>query len=236
MKKCKPNFRMNHFEGCGEEKPIFKYGSCQKCFIKWTQETEEGGAWLKKMTIQKVKKDKAEKSRLANVEKKRQRIEMMSNVEYWSKILQPNINLVARLIDQGNPCIATEKFGKMNGGHYISVGANRTTSLNLHNIHIQSFQSNHFQSGDIIKYQAGLQRVYGEDYYQFVESLRRTPSLNITKIEMKEYNSIARKAISILRDDFNKDLIRSPAQRIKMRNMINEELGIYDKEFTTFGV
>lgn len=62
MKKlCKPNFRMDYFEGCGKEKPIFKYGSCQSCFISWSQTTANGKKWLKKQTKYKLKEKEKER-------------------------------------------------------------------------------------------------------------------------------------------------------------------------------
>ena len=233
MKKCKGNFRVGHFEGCGTEAESKRtYGLCPKCLYKWTQTTLEGDEWFKKQTAYKTQKNKREKETENRKKTKQAKIELMSNVQYWSKVLQPNINLIARLIDQHNPCIATENFGKMNGGHYISVGACRTISLNLHNIFIQSFESNHFQSGDTIKYQSGLRRTFGEDYFNWIEGLRKTPSLNITKIEMKVYNSRAKEIIKELRQTPNN--LRGPLTRINLRNEINMKLGIYDEQYAVF--
>jgi len=233
MKPCKGNYKVGHFEGCGTEAETKRtYGLCPKCLYKWTQTTLEGDEWFKKQTAYKTEKNQREKKKEQRAKDKATKIELMSNIEYWSKVLQPNINLIARLIDQHNPCIATENFGKMNGGHYISVGACRTISLNLHNIFIQSFESNHFKSGDTVKFQSGLRRTFGEDYFNWVEGLRQTPSLNITKIEMKVYNERAKEYIKALRRD--PDVLRGPKSRIDKRNDVNEFLGIYDEKYCKY--
>jgi len=116
--------------------------------------------------VEKQRKSKrTEEKRTTSEQKKKMTVELMSDDKYRSSVLQPVINEIARLVDFGQPCIATENYGKENGGHYISVGANRTICLNLHNIHIQSFESNHWKSGDTLKYQVGIIRVYGEEYF-----------------------------------------------------------------------
>ena len=153
--------------------------------------------------------------------------------EYRSKHLQPTINKIARFIDYGNPCIATDNFGKLAGGHNISVGANRTTALNLHNIHVQSFASNSHKGGDTIKYHKGIIKRYGKDYLEFMDYLHQTPKLSLTKEEMVFINSIAKK-IAL---ELSKDLQQlEPKERIELRNKINTELNIYSEGFSIFKV
>lgn len=179
---------------------------------------------------QKLQKQNAEKKKRAE-EKKQMSIDIMSDDKYRSKILQPVFNEIARLIDFGQPCIATENYGKENGGHYISVGANRTICLNLHNIHIQSFESNHWKSGDTIKYQSGIRRVYGENYLEFMDGLQKHLPIQLRKKEMIELYEVACKIRNKLRKN---TAIRTPKQRIELRNQINLELGIYQEEFCVF--
>ena len=57
QKICKGNYRVEHYKGCGEPKYIFRYGLCQKCFISWTQSTEAGGEYIRKVTIPQAKKE-----------------------------------------------------------------------------------------------------------------------------------------------------------------------------------
>jgi len=179
---------------------------------------------------QKASRLKAQK-RTAVEEKKKMTIDIMSDDKYRSSVLQPVINEIARLIDFGQPCIATENYGKENGGHYISVGANRTICLHLHNIHIQSFESNHWKSGDTLKYQGGIRKVYGEDYLAFMDGLQKHPPIQLRKKEMIELYEKACKIRLKLRKNQE---IRTPKQRIELRNQINLELGIYEEEYCVF--
>lgn len=235
MKKinCKGIGKAKSFEGCGVPSGIRRYGLCPQCLRTWATETEQGKQWLAKQTAYKMRKKDKEDKKVEREKKAKMKIDLMSNTKYWSQVLQPKINLLARLIDHGHPCIATKNFGKMNGGHYISVQANRSMSLNLHNIHIQSFESNHWKSGDTLKYQAGIRRVYGDQYLDFIDSMKRMPPLNITKIEMQEYAKRANYLIKIIKSN---QKIRTPEERIMLRNSVNEDLGIYDQKYAHFEI
>ena len=144
----------------------------------------------------------------------------------YKKELQTLINAIVRMIDFGQPCIATgATTGKMNAGHYISIGSNDTLRYHFDNIHIQSEHSNTWKSGDTIRYQEGLKRVYGQEYFDYVESLRSIPAIKLTIFELKEKIIIARKIL--------KDLQAPPEQiydrsaRLYLRKNFNRKLGIY---------
>ncbi len=153
--------------GCGESKYIHRFGLCSKCFGTWLYSTDSGNELLEKSTMKgkKIVEQKEKKEWEQRKEKN------LTPDKYRSKTLQPNINKIARLIDFGNPCIATGNYGKMNGGHRISVGSNRTTALNLHNIFIQSYQSNKFKGGDNIKYDIGLEKAFGIEYLDYIKAI-----------------------------------------------------------------
>lgn len=233
MKQCKPNYRMNKFSGCGKTKTIFKYGSCQSCFINWTQKTEDGKAWLEKNRIKKFKENQKNKRVEQKKLDRKMKIDLMSTSQYWSDVFQPKFNELIRIVDKGCGCIATRRTtGQMQAGHYIHAGVNKTISINAHNIFVQSMESNHFRSGDVIKYQDGIRTVFGENYFNFVESLKACPALHLTKIElMQAYEIILR-----LRREYKKEEYQflSPLERIEMRNEINSELGLYPEEFTVY--
>lgn len=233
MKICKPNFRMNKFPGCGEEKFIFKYGACQECFIKWATTTEDGKAWHKKQTAYKMQQNQKEKSREQKAKDRELRIQLMTNTEYWSNVFQPRFNELIRLIDKGCGCVATRRTtGKMEAGHYIHAGVNKTISINAHNIFLQSMESNHFRSGDVLKYQDGIRVIFGENYFNFIESLKRCPALHLTKIELIERYDEVLRLRRLYRDA--KLQFLSPLERIEMRNEINESLGLYPEEFSIY--
>lgn len=177
------------------------------------------------------KKQKSAKEKIARKETKAKRIEILSPDKYRAKYLQPCINKIARMIDYEQPCIATGKFGKMAGGHFWSVGSNRTTALNLQNIHIQSYESNGKSGGDPLLYREGLKTIYGIEYLEFVEGLKNTPVLRLNKSEMTTIYARAK----IIENRLSKSLEKlNPDQRIKLRNEINLELGIYDTKYCVF--
>lgn len=212
-------------EGCGNEynpTTSLNKGLCNKCYADWLFTTKEGNKLIEKSTI----KAKNEMQKIQKKETKEKKIELMGVDKYRAGIVQPIINEIARLIDYSQPCIATGKItGKMNGGHYYSVGSNRTICLNLHNIHIQSFHSNHFKSGDDIKYREGLIATYGEEYYNNkVESLKKIEAIHLSKKDLIE---IWKKAVIIRNELRNNLVVRTPEERIKLRDEINKRLGIY---------
>jgi hypothetical protein len=180
---------------------------------------------------QKIATDKKKKSddRKYKIDKN---IELMSPDKYRAKILQPAINEIARLIDFGQACIATGSFeGKMAGGHFIAVAANRTICLNLHNIFIQSFHSNSWKGGDNLRYREGIRNTFGQEYLDFMEGLQRHPKIGLSKNDMIEVYENACKIRLKLRKN---EKLRSPKERIELRNQINLELGIYQEEYCIF--
>lgn len=244
-KICKGTTQKTKGHGCGallkysEHNGLKTYYQRQglgiecKCWNKWLMNTEDGQEEIIRVSrkagmvsAQKLKKETKEKT-------DKMKSELMTANEYRSKKLQPVINSIARLIDYGCPCIATNNYGKENGGHFISVGANPTISLNLHNIHIQSFESNHFKSGDNIKYEIGIIDRYGKRYLEFMKSLQQTPEIKLTKTNLEAIRTIAMGIEKTLKKEQN---LRTPIQRMKLRNDVNVWLGIYEQKFAVYEV
>jgi len=203
--QCKSKFIPRFFlqKTCEDVKCIIEYSKTQK-------EKKEAKEW------QKRKQDL--------------KFDNYSSDGYRSKVIQPLINEIARLIDFGQPCIASGRYeGKFSGGHFTSVGANRSVSLNLHNIHIQTFESNSFRGGDETRYRHGLIKVYGNDYFEFVEGLRHIKGIDLSKQRLSELKPL----ITQIRNDLKRELKKySPQERIELRNEINEKIGIYSEIFT----
>jgi len=171
-----------------------------------------------------IKRKAIEKQQEAK-ETKDKKIDIMSADEYRAKYVQPIINEIVRLIDYGQPCIATgNPNGKMNGGHYFSVGSNRTTCLNLHNIHIQSFHSNNGTGGDNIRYRDGIIKIYGIAYMEQIEALKQLKPIKLTKDELREVKRIATDIRDMLKTD---KVVRTPEERIGLREEFNWRIGIY---------
>lgn len=204
-----------------------KQKTCKYCKEKFTPEQPlqylckppKDCSW-KYIQAQAVKKREKDNREWKKTEKEKQ-----MTVSDYKALFQVEINLIARLIDLNQPCIASQATkGKWNGGHYISVKANETIRFNLHNIHIQVFESNHFKSGDTIKYQDGLKRVYGSDYFEFVERLRQTQPIKLTIETLKEKISIAKLIVKELKELGN---TYTAKERTDLRNEYNLRLGIY---------
>src|SRR5690606_36402717 len=101
---------------------------------------------------------------------------------------------------------------------------NRTICLHLDNIHIQSFHSNNWKGGDNLKYREGLINTYGIEYFEKVEALAQIPPIKLTKEDLIEIKSNA----TAIRNRLKKNPIKLPPMaRIRMREKINQELGIY---------
>lgn len=219
--------------GCGHKTKhrVYGLGKMCGCYSNWLLNSENGKIKMEKSIIYAKEKVKKANKKEQNEKDAKTKIELMSPDKYRAEHLQPIINEIARIIDYGQSCIATGDFGKMNGGHYVSVGANRTTALNLHNIHIQSFASNHHKSGDPIKYRLGLIERYGNDYFEYVQYIQQHKALHLTKGDMID---LALKASFIRGELKRNEEQKTPYERIELRNKINIQLGIYDPEFCEF--
>ena len=214
--------------GCGTEGYYnsLQKGLCPHCWVDWLYNTPEGREYFNRVKL-KAKTETETKRKRKTTESKR---ELMSSDAYRSKVLQPVINEIARLIDYGQPFIASGvTSGKFAGGHFISVGANRASALNLHNIHIQAYHSNGPQGGQPLEYLAGIKQIYGNDYADYLLSFRGYSNANrITKQQMTDAYPKAKRVRNWLRKN---TAIRPPVKRIRMRNLVNQYLGIYEDRF-----
>lgn len=206
---CKAKFKATRFnqKDCGDK-------NCM---------TEYAILFMKK---ERIRKERLEKKKQAE-EKKSHREDKIriKSLDKWKGELQDLINLIARLIDAGQSCIATGSYeGQLQGGHYASRGSNPTIRYHLANIHIQSAHSNSWKGGDNIRYQQGIVRVYGQEYLDYMNSLQGHPTINLTIEDIREKISISRKIIKELKD---LDLVYSVQERINLREKYNKILGIY---------
>lgn len=226
MKVCKGTTTITKGFGCGLN-VRFKFGLCKECYPKWLFESENGKEFYNDAKLKANKKFVSESKKVQNKAKKEGLTQLMSVDAYRAKVAQPIFNEIARLIDWGLPCIATGNFGKMNGGHRISVGANRSVCLNLHNIHRQSFESNHHKSGDPDKYDIGLEKEYGIEYVKFIKSLHQTPLQKWTKSQLQEIKIKATEQLNRLKKEIDEGIQLNAEQRILKREEINQAIGIY---------
>lgn len=232
--KCKGTNKKTYGYGCSEMisneygNRIFGIGKKCGCWKKWLQ-TKQGQDYIKSMIIPKAKKmvEGEEKKRFNKLKSKTETPD-----KYRSRILQPNINKIVRLIDYGQKCIAHNKIPKKkNAGHFHSVGSNRTLSLNLHNIFLQSEYSNKYKGGDDKNYIRGLIREFSVEYYEYIDQLRQHPVIKLSVNEMKQINKIALGIIKELDTDLK---VLTSAERILKRNKYNEKLNIYQEGYKSY--
>lgn len=207
MPKCKV---------CRKEfKPLFS--SLQKtcidpaCVYQW-------GMKVKEKTEKKTKKQ----ARLEKISG-RERLKTKSDYE---RELQSEINAIVRLIDFGHPCIATGTMnGKMNAGHFLSVGSHPSVRFNLLNIWIQSEHSNSHKSGDSLRYRDGLEELYGKEFTDNLYShLKQTEPIKLTIEELKKKKQIAHGIVLRLKKEYP---TVTTFQRLEQRIQYNQEIGIY---------
>lgn len=183
-----------------------------------------------KYALEVVEKQKQAQKKQAEKKWKEQKAVLKEKTSNWKHKLQVEVNKIVRLIDKDLPCLARKKGGKMAAGHIFSRGSNPTIRYNLHNIHRQNTQSNHFQNDDGLL-REGLVNEYGQNYMNFISELRTTPQLHYKEFEYREFTYVAQK-IALSLSKLN--LTYSLENRILLRNKINEELAIYDSQFWCF--
>lgn len=170
--------------------------------------------------------------RLLHVKKiKKEKREFKIKDTKWDKKLQTEVQKIARYIDVGLPCLARGHEGQIHGGHVYSKGGYKEMRFNLHNIHRQSAQSNHFQNDDG-KMRDGIEMEYGIEYLEFIKSLIGKPIPKFTNEEYREKFEIAKSISKMLYNKGPFDL----KTRIDLRNQANKTLGIYDEPRLKFKI
>lgn len=230
MKKCKGIHKLTYGYGCNKlvsnenSNRVYGLGKSCGCFQNWIK-TKNGQKYLDKHIIPKYKNNEFSYEK----EKKKQ-----STQNYRSKILQPLINNIVKLIDYEQNCIVKDLYYKnCDAGHYFGVGSNETTSLNLHNIFNQSVNSNRSKGGEPIQFLQGIIREFGNDYANYILTFKQIKPLHLTLEELKEKASICRKIIKELKKE---EFKRTNEQRILLRNKYNLILDIYPLEFSVFNL
>lgn len=159
-------------------------------------------------------------------EKKKVLSEKLMTKSDYEKQLQTEINHIVRIIDKGHPCIATNSLkGKMNAGHYYSVGSFPALRFNLFNIYVQSEHSNSWKAGDNIRYADGLIQTFGQSHFDYIQTLRQKyPTINLSISELKE---AIEKARSLKKALLTEDRTYTTAKRLSLRVALNKAIGIY---------
>lgn len=174
----------------------------------------------------------AKASKKAKEQAEKQKLDKMKfDVTNWKNKLQTKVQEICRLIDYEQPCTATGIVSaKFAGGHVFSKGGNPQMRFNLHNIHKQSFYSNSPSNHDSVL-RDGIQRIYGKEYLEFIQSLQKEEQPKFSNSHYGEIYKIACKLANELRKNNYK---RTAQERIEQRNKVNLALNIYSKNLCIF--
>lgn len=180
-KKCKGTGKaIGH--GCGYEFKKRTHGLCQRCYINWLLNTEEGREKMKRSTLQAKRNIERVKSR----EKKEAKDKLKSHSD-WLKDLQVVFNKFIRLRDAGLPCISCGGLGgKRDCGHLFSVGGNPELRFDEVNSNSQCVRCNQHNHGAIADYMINLPKKVGQKEFEALLERRGKPlKLTIPEIEEK---------------------------------------------------
>lgn len=103
---------------------------------------------------------------------KRKREFKANDRKHQLKLTQAAFNAFIRERDKGKPCISCGRLhgGKINAGHYRSVGAAPNLRLNQRNVFLQCEPCNSYLSGNIVKMRQGIVDRYGVEFVEAIEA------------------------------------------------------------------
>lgn len=168
---------------------------------------------------------------LAKEKAKEEKKALTENLTNWSQKLVVKIQEIARLIDHGQPCLARGVMAnQFHGGHVFSRGSNPQIKYNLHNIHRQSAQSNHYQNDDGLL-REGIVKEYGTEYMDFISGLRNLQSIKYKNEDYLEFYKLACKIAARLKKDLK---VLDRDSRLILRSQVNLSLGIYPEDYCVY--
>lgn len=206
-----------------------KCKNCKKPFqpMKTTQSCCGLNCALK---VAEKKEGKLELRRAERAELKEMAIRLKTLGDY-KKDLQVEVNKLVRLIDEGCSCISCNSFtGKVNAGHYYSVGSRPNLRFNLMNIYLQCEHCNSYMSGNLIEYRENLVNLVGEGHVDYLSDLKVIyKDLKLMEFEVKDAIKVAKEAVKEMTKANKTDkLPRNIEQRIELRKKFNTLLKIYN--------
>lgn len=170
-KHCKTTFTPKHFN----QKNCMETDECVGAFL----------SDLSKANNTKWRKEKKERK------------EALKTRSEWMQDLQDVFNTFIRTRDKDKPCISCGTFtGKMNAGHYKSVGGSPELRFNELNVHKQCEYCNTHLSANLIEYRIGLVKRIGVEQVEFLERKDHAP-LKLSVDEIKEQIKVYRDKIKL---------------------------------------
>lgn len=118
---------------------------------------------------------------------KKRKTKMKENLKTKSdhmKEAQYYFNKYIRQRDKDKGCISCgTTTGKMNAGHYRSVGSQPQLRFNEQNVHKQCEHCNSYLSGNLINYRKGLIKKIGVDMVEWLEQEHEPRKLTVEDIK-----------------------------------------------------
>lgn len=148
---------------------------CRSDFVKRSMTHKACSPSCAETLGRKVALEKAEKAKRAEVKRDRldtrERKEKLKTKSKVEAEVQSIANACARERDRDLPCISCGTYSSPSweGGHYISVGANKTIRFELDNIHKQCHVCNHHKGGNAIPYRINLVKKIGLARVEWLE-------------------------------------------------------------------
>jgi len=178
------------------------------------------------------KKTKKQSQKDWSKEKKELKQKLMTLTD-WQKLLEKEINHIARLIDFGSGCISCGGHTTPSGGHYHSVKSNGSIRFNLDNIHLQDYHCNVEKSANLHNYDLGLIDRYGKEYWEYVkfDIVRLFPLLKMAK---NDYSQKIKTARSIVKHLKLENKTYNTTERLELRKKFNAMIGIYKADSLYF--
>jgi len=223
-KHCKGIGKAISVKGCGKKLKYRTYGLCNDCLSDFLFETDAGKLIMQKRIIPKAKVNVSKEQKKVDSETRKN---LMTLTE-WQKLLEKEVNHIARLIDKDSGCISCGGHTTPNGGHYHAVKSNGSIRFNLDNIHLQDYNCNGNKGANIPMYDLGLIERYGKQYWEYVkfDIVNNFPLLKMARFEYEQKIQIARSIVKHLKIE-NKTY--NSVERIELRKKFNKMIGIYGK-------
>lgn len=143
------------------------------------------------------------------------------------KLLETSINHIVRLIDKDHECFTCDRpSGQRQAGHRHSVGSNGSLRYHLFNIWTQCAQCNDHYSGRPSEYDEKLIKLYGKAFQEYVTL---TLPVQYPEFHWKAFHLVefVKRAREIEKELVKADKTYTNPERLEMRKLINERIGIY---------
>lgn len=143
--------------------PELKPKICKQCKTEYRPKKRLQVVCSLPCSLERSRETQREASQRAQKQRDaRARVRLKTRSE-WTRDCQGAFNSYIRARDYGKPCISSGRYygdvkfgGKVDAGHYRSVGSASHLRFNFLNCHAQSVKDNRHLSGNIVEYRKGL--------------------------------------------------------------------------------